>query len=110
MFLPLGRHQRLGTDELDHALRRPLQVDVKTHRGVSGDCPLRQPFRRMEQRRQARVHQQAVNARGPCCLRAVVRTQRVPPKGGRQLEVRIRQLKNTQIRPKTCFTYLARPF
>ena len=91
MFLPLGRHQRFGANELDHPLRRPLQVDVKTLRGVPRDCPLRQPLCRMEQRRQARVDQQAVNARGPRSLWAVVRTQGVPPKGGRQLEVRIRQ-------------------
>ena len=66
-------------------------MDVKTHRGVPRDRPLRQLFRRMEQPRQALVNQQAVNARGSCSLRAVVRTQRVPPKGGRQLKVPIRQ-------------------
>ena len=72
MLLPLGRHQRLGANELDHPLRRPPKVDVKTYRGVPRDRPLRQPFRRMEQRRQPRVYQQAVNARGSRSLRAVV--------------------------------------
>ena len=91
MLFPLGRHQRLGANELDHPLRRPLQVDVKTHRGVPRDHPPRQPFRRMEQRRQARVNQQAVDARGSRSLRAVVRAHGVPPQGSRQLEVRIRQ-------------------
>ena len=91
MLPPQGRHQRLGANELDHPLRRPLQVDVKTHRGVPRDRPLRQPFRRMEQRHQARVHQQAVNAPGSRSLRAVVRAQGVPPQGGGHIEVRIRQ-------------------
>ena len=45
----------------------------------------------MEQRRQARVNQQAVNARGSSSLRAVVRAEGVPPQGGCQLQVRIRQ-------------------
>ena len=46
----------------------------------------------MEQRRQARVNQQAVNARGSSSLRAVVRAKGVPPQGSRRLKVRIRQL------------------
>ena len=91
VLLPLGRHQRLGANKLDHPLRGPPQVDVETYRGVPRDCPSRQPFRRMEKRRQARVYQQAVNARGSCSLRAVVRAEDVLPQGGRQLQVRIRQ-------------------
>ena len=91
MLLPLGRHHWFGADKLDDPLRHPPQVDVKTYWGVSRDCPSRQPLRRMEQRRQARVNQQAVNARGSSSLWAVVRAEGVPPHGGRQLEVRILQ-------------------
>ena len=51
MLLPRGRHQRLGADKLDHPLRRPPQVDVKTHRDVPRDSPSRQPLRRMSTNR-----------------------------------------------------------
>ena len=91
MLLPLGRHHWFGADKLDHPLRHPPRVEVKTFRGVSRDCPTRQPLRRMEQRRQARVNQQAVKARGSSSLQAVVRAGGAPPQGGRQLKVRIHQ-------------------
>ena len=51
MLLSLGRHHWFGADKLDHPLRHPPQVEVKTYRGVSRDYLSRQPLRRMEQRR-----------------------------------------------------------
>ena len=91
IFLQRGQHNGLGADEFRHLLRRTLQVQVESHRGVPRDGPARDQFRCVEQRRQPRVEQQPIDARGACTLRALVRGEGVPPEGGCQFKVHIHE-------------------
>ena len=73
MFCPRSQLNGLGAAELHQPLRCTLKVQVESHRCVARNGPTQEQFRCVEQRRQPRVDQQRINARGVRTLRALVR-------------------------------------